>query len=143
MSVIARDENQLSLVYSGQTRVGKHTYSYLQAIDKKIQAVNIDEVKVPGTQWVELAEELNCTVGDLIDKRVLKEVTDEENFDTDDWIKVLQNNPKLLTQPIAINGEKVAQIDNPTEILKFFGVDSAGIEKTFHTEDPDIPKAEE
>jgi hypothetical protein len=74
----------------------------------------------------------------LVDKRVLDEKTDYSNFDSDDWIKVLQNNNEVLTQPIAIKGKRVQQIENPPNIMEFFDVDSAGLKKTMHTDDPTI-----
>ncbi|PVW13207.1 arsenate reductase family protein [Marixanthomonas spongiae] len=145
MGEIARDDRQLTLIYSSNTRVGKHTLSYLQGIDEKVEAVDISKVKVTGTQWVELAKAMGKSVGDLVDKRIMEEKgTDTSDFDTDDWIKILQNNNEVLTQPIAIKGEKTMQIENPPNIMNFFGVESAGIEKTMHTEKPNIePKTED
>tara|TARA_R100001369_G_scaffold14731_1_gene29443 strand:+ start:10456 stop:10914 length:459 start_codon:yes stop_codon:yes gene_type:complete len=145
MGVLARDDKQFTLIYSSQTRVGKHTLSYLQGIEEKVHTVDISKVKVPGTQWVELAEATGKSVGDFVDKRILEdEGTDTSDFDTDDWIKILQNNHEVLTQPIAINGKKTEQIENPPDVMNFFGVESAGIEKTMHTEKPNIePKTDD
>lgn len=53
-------------------------------------------------------------------------------------MKILQNNDQVLSHPIAINGKSTKQIANATDVLQFFGVDSAGLEKTMHTEDPTI-----
>ncbi|WP_203295738.1 arsenate reductase family protein [Luteirhabdus pelagi] len=138
MAVIARDKNELILIYSSNTRVGKHTLGYIQGSNDKINTIDIAKVKVTGTQWVEIADDLGKKVEDLIDKRVLDEETDRSNFSTDDWIKVLQNNNEVLTQPIAIQGERIKQIENPPNIMDFFNVDSAGLKKTMHTEDPTI-----
>ncbi|RFN58223.1 arsenate reductase family protein [Marixanthomonas ophiurae] len=145
MGGIARDDRQLTLIYSSNTRVGKHTLSYLQGIDEKIEAVDISKVKVTGTQWVELAKAMGKEVGDLVDKRKMEDKdTNTSEFDTDDWIKILQNNNEVLTQPIAINGKKTEQIENPPDVMNFFGVESAGIEKTMHTDKPNIePKTED
>ncbi len=139
MAVLARDDKQLTLVYSSNTRVGKHTLSYLQGIEEKIHTIDIAKVKVTGTQWAEIADGLNVKVGDLVDKRVLKEEDkDRSDYNTEDWVKILQNNNEVLTKPIAINGEKMKQIENPTEIMEFFNVNSAGLKKTMHTDDPTI-----
>mgnify|MGYP003635436511 CR=1 FL=1 len=145
MGGIARDDRQLTLIYSSNTRVGKHTLSYLQGIDEKIEAIDISKVKVTGTQWVELAKAMGKEVGDLVDKRKMEDKdTNTSEFGTDDWIKILQNNNEVLTQPIAINGKRTEQIENPPDVMNFFGVESAGIEKTMHTEKPNIaPKTED
>lgn len=139
MGIIARDHKQLTLIYSQNTRVGKHVLAYLQGIDTALQAIDISKTKISDTQWVEIAEHLQCAVGDLIDKR--KVAQDEtSDYGTNDWLKVLQNNDEVLSYPIAINGSQTKQIKNAPEVLQFFGVDSAGLEKTMHTEDPTIKK---
>tara|TARA_R110002124_G_scaffold138576_6_gene302123 strand:- start:52601 stop:53059 length:459 start_codon:yes stop_codon:yes gene_type:complete len=139
MGVIARDEKELKLIYSSNTRVGTHALSYLQAIEEKLLAIDISKTKVADTQWVELAEDLGVKVGDLIDKRKMEGI-DTSQFSSNDWLKVLQKNDEVLSHPIAINGNKTKQIQNATDVLDFFGVDSAGIEKTMHTEKPTISK---
>ena len=139
MGVIARDDREFTLIYSHSSRVGKHALAYLQGIDDKLNAVDISKTKVSDTQWTEIAEALNCKVGDLIDKRLL-EGEDTSDYGTDDWLKILQNNHEVLSHPIAIHGDKTKQISNGPDVLKFFGVDSAGIEKNMHTEAPNIKK---
>ncbi len=139
MGVLARDDREFTLIYSHNTRVGKHALAYLQGIKENLNAVDISKTKVSDTQWTELASALNCKVGDLIDKRMV-DVEDTSNYGTNDWLKILQNNDEVLTHPIAIKGKVTKQIANGPDILKFFGVDSAGLKKTMHTEDPTIEK---
>ncbi|RDK85208.1 arsenate reductase family protein [Marinirhabdus gelatinilytica] len=139
MGVLARDDREFTLIYSHNSRVGKHALAYLQGVKDKLNAIDISKTKISDTQWAELAKALGCKVGDLVDKRLVK-VDDTSNFGTNDWIKILQNNDEVLSHPIAIKGDKTRQIANGPDILKFFGVDSAGLEKTFHTEDPTIEK---
>ncbi len=145
MGVIARSENQLTLIYSSNTRVGRHTLSYLTAIDEKYLAIDIAKTKVSGTQWAEIADALGVKVGDLVDKRELdlsSESTAE--FSSDDWIKIIQKDDSVISRPIAIKGKRTMQIDNPTEILEFFEVDSAGLEQSPSNDaDPDIERTDE
>ena len=139
MGVLARDDKQFTLIYSHNTRVGKQVLAYIQGMEEKIQAIDISKTKVSDTEWTELAKAMNCTVGDLIDKRITK--TDKtSDFDTNDWLKILQNNDEVLSYPIAINGNTTKQIMNATDVLSFLGVDSAGLEKTFYTDSPTINK---
>lgn len=137
MSIIARNDKQFTLIYSANSRVGTHALAYLQGIEDKLLAIDISKTKIADSQWVEIASALQVTVGDLVDKRKV-DAENTSEFDTDDWLKILQKKPDVLQHPIVINGSKTAQLDNGPEILKFFGVDSAGLEKTFHTEDPVI-----
>ena len=129
--IIARDDKQLTLIYSSNTRVGKHTLSYLAGINDKYLAIDLVHSKVADTQWVEIAEALGVKVGDLVDKRELDiESEDTSGFGSEDWIKIIQKNDSAISRPIAIKGDRTKQIENPTEILEFFEVDSAGLEQS-------------
>lgn len=131
MGIIARNDNQLTLIYSSNTRVGTHTLSYLTGIDKKYLAIDIAKTKVGDTMWVEIAEALGVKVGDLVDTRELDiDSESTENFGTNDWLKIIQMNDFVISKPIAIKGNRTKQIDNPPEILEFFEVDSAGLEQS-------------
>lgn len=137
MGIMARSDKQFTLIYNTNTRVGSHALAYLQALEDKLLAIDISKTKVSDSQWVELAEAMHKKVGDLIDKRKV-EADNTNEFNTTDWLKILQKNPDVLQHPIAINGDKTVQLENGPDVLAFFGVDSAGMEKTFHTEDPVI-----
>jgi len=145
MGVIARNDKQLTLIYSSNTRVGTHTLSYLTGIDKKYLAIDLSKTKVSDTQWAEIADALGVKIGDLVDKRQL-EIDDEStaNFGSNDWLKIIQKNDSVISKPIAIKGNQTKQIDNPPEILEFFEVDSAGLEQSPSNDtEPDIERKTE
>ncbi len=145
MGVIARDEKQLTLIYSSNTRVGKHTLSYLTGMDEKYLAIDLAKTKVSDTQWAEIAEALGVKIGDLVDKRELdlsSESTAE--FSSVDWLKIIQKNDSVISRPIAIKGKRTKQINNPPEIMEFFEVDSAGLEQSPSNDtEPDIERTTE
>lgn len=145
MGVIARNNKMLTLIYSSNTRVGTHTLSYLTGIDVKYLAIDLAKTKIPGTQWAEIAEALGVKIGDLVDKRELDLSSDSAaEFSSDDWIKIIQNNDAVISRPIAIKGNRTKQIDNPTEIMEFFEVDSAGLEQSpSNNTEPDIERTTE
>ncbi len=131
MGQIATDKNQLTLIYSSNTRVGRWTLSYLEGIDKPILTIDLAKTKVPDTQWVEIARRLNMTVGDLVDKREMDlNESETSDFDETDWIKIIQKNDSVISKPIAIMGDRTAQIVNAPKIMEFFEVDSAGLEQS-------------
>ncbi len=142
MGVIARNERQLTLIYSSNTRVGTHTLSYLTGIDEPYLAIDLAKTKVSDTQWVEIAAALGVEIGDLVDKRVLGlEIDSTSEFDSNDWIKIIQKNDSVISRPIAICGNKTKQIDNPPEIMEFFKVDSAGLEQSpSNGHEPDLER---
>ncbi|TDQ31355.1 arsenate reductase family protein [Zeaxanthinibacter enoshimensis] len=130
MSVLATDKRQLTLIYNSETSLGKQTVGYVESSGDKIQMVDISKTSLGDTVWVSLAEGLNKPFGELLatDHPDAPEI-DGGNFSTDDWLKLIKKNPVLLQQPIAVNGDNYMQVDTPSEILKFFDVDSAGLSK--------------
>lgn len=145
MGVIARNERQLTLIYSSNTRVGRHTLSYLTGMEEPYLAIDLAKTKVADTQWAEIAEALGVKIGDLVDKRELDLSSESAaEFSADDWLKIIQHNDSVISRPIAIKGTRTKQIDNPTEIMEFFEVDSAGLEQSpSNGADPDIERTTE
>lgn len=142
MGVIARNDKQLTLIYSSNTRVGRHTLSYLSGMDGKFLDIDIAKTKISDTQWVEIADALGVKVGDLVDTREL-DISSENTseFGSNDWLKIIQNNDFVISRPIAIKGKITKQIDNPPEIMEFFEVDSAGLEQSPSNDtQPDIER---
>ena len=98
MGIIARDDRQLTLIYSSNTRVGTHTLSYLTGIDKKYLAIDLAKTKVSDTQWAEIADALGVKIGDLVDKRQLEiDVESTSEFDSNDWLKIIQKNDQITS----------------------------------------------
>lgn len=129
--VLSNDENQLTLIYSSESHLGKQVLGYAQGAEKDLHAIDIAETNLGDTVWVEIAEGLGKSLGDILDTKSVDslEIDDDSSFDTDDWLKLIEKNPALLQQPIAINGDKFKQVSNRSEILEFYSVDSAGLEK--------------
>lgn len=125
MGVISTDDRKIQLFYNGDTNKGQQTFAYLKSSDKEILNVDLCKTKVTATQWVELAELLNKPIKGLINTDhadFIKEYGENPDLAReDDWLKVLENNPKVVTQPIIVNGDKAMQIDTPSEAMAFLG----------------------
>ncbi|OBQ55893.1 hypothetical protein JJL45_06315 [Tamlana sp. s12] len=135
MSILARDKNQLTYIYSSKSHLGKQVLGYIQGIDKKFEAIDISNEKIGDTIWIELCEQLNMPFKKLLSIED-DNFGDSENFHAEDWLKILNNKPELLQKPIAVLGKEVKQIQHRSDILTFFGVDSAGLEKKQSGETP-------
>lgn len=131
MSVLTTDENLLTLIYSSESHLGKQALGYVQGAGSNLRTIDIAETNLGNTVWVSIAEGLGKPLGKLFsdDHSGNLDIEDSSSFKTDDWLKLIDKNPELLQQPIAIKGKKFLQVSNRSEILKFFGVDSAGLEK--------------
>lgn len=132
MGVISIDKNEIKLYYHSGNRIGKQVHGYVMAADRKILAIDVSRTKVTGTQWVELAKGLGLRVADLINKEHPNFVNiygENVDLDTNDWIKVLDNNPEVLTNPIAIVGTKYVQLQSQSDVVKFLEPDSKDIKE--------------
>lgn len=141
MGVISRDKDQINCIYASDSDFGKQLEGYLKSSDKDILMVNLVKTMPTPTQWQELARELNAPLSQFLDLTQVENADKESDFDANDYVTVLENNPKAFRGAIIINGPKTEHITTVTEVLDYFKVDSAGISKRVHTEKPDIDKS--
>ncbi|MEM5564358.1 hypothetical protein WNY78_04555 [Psychroserpens sp. AS72] len=122
----------IKIYYSSKSSIGKKTLAYLKASYKDVLDIDINKTNVTGTQWKELAENLDLKISDFVDKHAF-DFTAYKDSNTDlsesDWIKVLKNNPGVLTYPIVILGKDFYHIQNPSEIVKLLEPNSKGIDE--------------
>ncbi len=123
MGVIATNNREIKLFYNADTNKGMQTLAYLKSSQKKVLDIDLGKTKITGTQWAELAKLLGKPIKALINTEHPDFINDygkTHNLQSDeDWLKVLENNPKVVTQPIIVNGDKVIQIDTPSEVVTF------------------------
>lgn len=135
MGVISKDNKKITLYYHSATRLGKQTLGYVEASKRKLLPVDISKTKVTGTQWAEIADNLNMEVSDLIDREhpdfVKKYGAEPIDLDQHDWMKILEKNPEVLTYPIVVNGNEYLQIRNPSDFAKYLGIESADPQKSY------------
>jgi len=123
MGVIATNNREVKLFYNAETNKGMQTLAYLKSSKKKVLDIDLSKTKVTGTQWTELAKLLGKPIKDLINTEhpdfMNKYGKNPDLYDDEDWLKVMENNPKVVTQPILVNGDKAVQIDTPSEVMRF------------------------
>ena len=143
MGVIAQDNKQMNFYYSEDSGIAKQALGYLEASDKKIQLININETKLTGTQWAELSQGVGTTIDGLISKDhpSAKDVIKDGDFDEHDWIDILNNCPQVFEYPVAMNGSSFLLVKTPSDILKFYGVDSPALNKPKLGEEQDTKPA--
>ncbi|MEC7265523.1 MAG: ArsC/Spx/MgsR family protein [Bacteroidota bacterium] len=123
MGVIATNNRELNLYYNAESSIGMQTLAFVQASKKKVLAVDLSKTKVTGTQWAELADLLGIPIKDLINTEhpdfIKLYGKDNDLEGDDDWIKVLQKNPSVVTQPVLVNGTKAMQVNTPSDVMVF------------------------
>lgn len=135
MSILASHKRQLTYIYSSKSHLGKQVLGYVQGTKNKIKVIDIAKENLGDTVWVEIIENLGLSFENIFEN-TQNDDGNKEDFNTDDWLKIINKNPALLQKPIAINGDRSMLISHRSDILKFFGVDSAGLVKKFNHEPP-------
>ncbi|AUC86649.1 hypothetical protein CW731_04745 [Polaribacter sp. ALD11] len=120
MGEIATSNRQITLFYSSKSVRAKQTLAYVKAEGLPILEIDILRAKLTGTQIVELADRLHLKVADLINQEhpEYKSHFEHHNFSTNDWVKMIQKNPEIMKQPIALRGDRTILVETPTDIIK-------------------------
>lgn len=120
MGEIATSDRQITLYYNTNSNRAKKTLAYAKAEGLPILEIDISKTKITGTQLAELAERLNMHISDLInqDHPSYKKKFSPHDLSERDWIKMIQHNPELMKQPIALRGDKTILVESPSEIIK-------------------------
>ncbi|TDU39573.1 hypothetical protein BXY82_1600 [Gelidibacter sediminis] len=130
MGVISTDNNEIKLFFHSENSIGKQIQAYVSASEKKLLAIDISKTNVTGTQWTELAAGLGIPISDLINKEhpnFIKNYGDLVDLEPEDWLKILDKQPEVLTTPVAIIGKKFVQLTSPSDFVKYIEPDSKDI----------------
>jgi len=120
MGEIATSDRQITVFYSSKSRRAKQTMAYTKAEGLPIQEVDILKTKLTGTQIAELADRLSIHIKDLVNQEhpSYKKRFEHHDFSERDWIKMIQHNPEIMKQPIALRGDITILVETPTDIIK-------------------------
>src|SRR5690606_28860873 len=135
MGVISTNHNELKLYYHSGSDLGKKIHAYAQTTENKRLAIYISQTKVTGTQWIDVARQLGMSVDKLMD---MEHSDFSQNYDStseleeEDWLKILDKMPIVLTYPIAIIGNLYVQVKSRSDLVKYFEPDSKNIDEKKH-----------
>ncbi len=132
MGVLATDEKQFIYIYSDQSEAGKRLLAYAKSVDNPVRAINIDKEKISDTVWTEILDLLNISAKKLFGDahNLSDEVKGDEQMNTYNWLKVIQNNPEVLATPIIIKGEHAKLVANQHDLSSFFEADGSNFDKS-------------
>lgn len=114
------DEKQITLLYRESSFEDKKVLAMARDNNIPVLEVDIEKDHPTGTQLLEIADEMKLEISDLVRKEHpdFQEHYSADNLDSEDWIKIIRHNPKLLKTPIAMRGKNVMLIKTPTDILQ-------------------------
>ncbi len=113
----------------------KKVLAVLQATKKSYVTIDIQKTMPTNTQWHYITTHLGCKLSDLMKSSFLEDLGNE-TYSEEGFMKIFDKNPQALEGVIIVEGDNIEHIKEYTKILKFFNVDSAGLNKTFYTEEP-------
>ncbi len=120
MGEIATSDRQITLYYNSKSVRAKQTMAYAKAEGLPIQEIDILHTPITGTQIIEIADRLGIKVADLVnqDHPTYSTKFDKADLSSNDWIKMIQHNPDIMKQPIAIRGDITILVETPSDIIK-------------------------
>lgn len=127
MAVFSKDAREITFIYNSNKNKDSETLGYIKSSEKKLNAIDIAKDSLTGTQWVALSDKLGVSLNSLIDADAIEGLP--QNFDDNDTITILCENPKALKGTIAFTANKAQLITNPSKAMDFIDPDSEGIEK--------------
>ena len=120
MGEIATSNRQITLFYSSKSSRAKQTLAYAKSEGLPIQEIDILKTPITGTQIAELAGRLGIEIKDLVNQKHPSYTSKFKHHElsSEDWIKMLKNNPDIMKQPIALRGDQTILVETPSDIIK-------------------------
>lgn len=120
MGEIATSHRQITLFYNSNSSRAKQTIAYAKAEGLPILEIDMLKTKLTGTQIAELADKLKMEIKDLVNQKhpTYSQKFEHHNLSENDWIKMIQHNPEIMKQPIALRGNITILVETPTDIIK-------------------------
>lgn len=112
---------EISLFHNPDCSKAKKALVYAKSIARSVTDFEYSKTGKTATQWKDILLSLGKRPKDILDKSKPFYQTNLKgrDFVDDDWLNVLINNPDLIRSPIAIKGDKVLLLDNPSDILRW------------------------
>jgi len=113
--------SEISIYYNPDCSKAKKAVAYAKSVSAQVFTIEFSKSRRTPTQWREILGQLGLRPKDLMDrsKDFYQQNIRGREFEDEDWINVLINNPEIIRSPIATRGNKVLVLDNPTDIYKF------------------------
>ncbi len=112
--------NELFLVYSPSSSVGKQTRAIAHDICNHINEVDVNREKLSPTYWKEIVNMAGVHPDDLLDHthEDYKVKVSSNSYTMDGWLEVLVHNGHLIKYPIVIFNGTAVLCRTPTDIMK-------------------------
>ncbi len=112
--------NEMWLLFDPASATHRKTRVLAKSITKNVNEISLKHSKLSKLRWAELLAMLDLAPKNLLNKSLKKyqEGLAGHDFDDDDWLDILRNNPELVKAPIAVMNGKAILCINPKDIYK-------------------------
>lgn len=120
MGEIATSDRQITIYYTTNSVRAKQALAYAQSEGLTIQPIDILKTRLTGTQIAELANRLGIEVKDLVNQEhpAYAKKFEPVELSSQDWITMIQHNPEIMKQPIALRGNHTILVETPSDMIK-------------------------
>jgi len=120
MSEIAKSERQITLIYNSDSVRAKKVLALAKANELPIREIDLQSDGLTREQFAEIATSLDMPIETLVnqDHPYFQERFGHVELSDMDWLTLIEHNPQIFKQPIAMRGEKAILIETPTDILQ-------------------------
>ena len=111
---------QIVLYYDPYSTLGEQTLVFAEEEGIHLTEVNLNKNPLDRMEILELSNALKISIDELINKEhhEYREEFIEHSYTTEDWIRVMEENPEMITNPIAIKGKHAILVNTPEDLLK-------------------------
>lgn len=128
--MLLKNPTQINLYFNPKTALGKKSLAIATVNKAIVNGIDITKTRISQTDWSQMADMLNIQIQDLIDKNsefIAANSLGNLNFDNFDALKIIQNNPEVVTKPIAVYKDKILLAQHENDLLKLQSPDSGNI----------------
>ena len=120
MSEIATSNRQITFIYNSESVRARKALALVQTKELPIREIDVLTTKLTGEQIAEIAGSLKLSVQDMVNEEhpYFKEHFGNAEFSDMDLLTMIEHNPQILKQPIAMLGDKTILVDTPTDVLQ-------------------------
>lgn len=120
--VFANTDKEITVIYNSEDHIGQQILAYAHTENIPVRDIDLKNMKLTSTQWIELAFRMKVEVRDLVNREhpnFSQKFGQVEELSDPDWLTLLIHNPDILRAPIVMKGDKVVMMSNPQEMLSF------------------------
>lgn len=121
--MIHNKAGELTLIYHSEKSDDKKARGYVEALEGlTIKTLDLAKEKITETQLAEIADKLGTGIEDLLDPTFDDHISVHKEglkmMDRQSMLTLLSNDPKLISTPIALVGDKAYKVGSGYEFIK-------------------------